>query len=148
MARPDKSRPGGMFVVYFIKYSWPLSFTVPQFPAMTPLPGPDIKSVLERERNVEMLKLLDVVWGRWGDAGKVEMKRVDLPRAVHLTTTAPPSPSAATTHHFNFQLLTVFTSFSRKMKRMFENSHEHHDIDLGGWMVGEDLFCWMRVMFE
>ena len=74
-------------------------------------------------------------WRERGDAGKVEMKRVDLPRAVHLTTTAPPSPSAASTHHFNFQLLTVFTSFSRKnlmMKRMFENSHEHHDIDLGG----------------
>ena len=28
-----------------------------------------------------------------GDVGKVEMKRVDLPGAVHLTTTAP-SPSA------------------------------------------------------
>ena len=62
-----------------------------------------------------------------GDVRKVEMKRVDLPGAVHLTTPAPPSPSA--THHFNFQLLTVFTSFSRKKtaEDILENSHENYD---------------------
>ena len=84
--------------------------------------------------------------GRWGDAGKVEMKRVDLPRAVHLTTTAPASPSAATTHHFNFQLLTVFTSFSRKKtaEDILENSHENYDGPSRHWpwlWLGKTLFC-------
>ena len=148
MARPDKSRPGGMFVVYFIKYSWPLSFTVSQFPAMTPLP--DIKSVLEREKcgNVKAVGcgLREM---RWCWKRRNEESWLAPSCTLDNYSTKPLSPA---THHFNFQLLTVFTSFSRK--RMFENSHENYRVwnfmtlTLVAEWLGKTLFCWMRVMFE
>ena len=88
-------------------------FTVTQFPR-NDCPGPS--QSLARfyvDQKCRKRRMRFELGGERGDVGKVEMKRVDLPGAVHLTTPAP-SPSATTTHHFNFQLLTVFTSFSRK----------------------------------
>ena len=56
-------------------------------------------------------------------------------------STKPLSPA---THHFNFQLLTVFNSFSRNEKtltRMFENSHAQSRHWPWRWWLGKTLFC-------
>ena len=138
-------------------------FTVSQFPAMT---GPcrsravffwrarlGFMSRPEKCRNGESWCWKCWMWSELererGDVGKVEMKRVDLPGAVHLTTTAP-SPSAP------LPLIILISSFWQFLTVLAETKKPDEDtlkiltrkvlddIDLGVYGWGRPFFALPR----
>ena len=135
-------------------------FTVSQFPAMT---GPcrsravffwraglGFMSRPEKCRNGESWCWKCWMWSELererGDVGKVEMKRVDLPGAVHLTTTAPspsaPLPLIILISSF-WQFLTVLAEIKKTWRGCFENSHALSPWRHWPWRrwLGKTLFC-------
>ena len=94
-----------------------------------------------------MLEMLNVVWTRerererWCWKSRNEESWLARSCTLDNYSTKPLSPA---THHFNFQLLTVFNSFSRNEKtltRMFENSHAQSRHWPWRWWLGKTLFC-------
>ena len=144
-------------LLYFtIKYSWPLSFYSLSVSRNDAGPGPDTKSVLER--NVEMWRWCWKCWmwselerERWCWKSRNEESWLAPSCTLDNYSTKPlrpqQQPLIILISSF-WQFLPVLAEKKQMMKRIFGNSHEnhgfwtfmHHDIDLGGSMVGEDPF--------
>ena len=97
----------------------------------------------EKCRNGEKCWMWSELGRERGDVGKVEMKRVDLPGAVHLTTTAP-SPSAPPLiiliSSF-WQFLTVLAETKKLWRGCLKIHTRKVDIDLGGDGWGRPFFA-------
>ena len=104
----------------------------------------------EKCRNGEKCWMWSELGRERGDVGKVEMKRVDLPGAVHLTTTAP-SPSAPPLiiliSSF-WQFLTVLAETKKLWRGCLKIHTRKVDIDLGGDGWGRPFFALARWGWE